>query len=532
MMYPFVHVPSKGLVGSLLNLPLKPADVGLKMVLSSAEMVKASQTYVNGVFSYYFDFMAPYWVALDSFQRTEKTKLVKHQPQETARDYLELLHFNMEIARKGALSSMRTMNQFHAREMQRRYSAWLNTLFDLEGEDIAQHAERLSHLVKLLTVEYPKSIRDIEPYFGFHFDDGGYIKAAETDRFTLYQVLPWKKCTEVRPNGKPVLIIPPYVLGASILGFLPGENKSYTHCFANQGIPTYIRIMKDIHSNPAVQTMTGEDDCLDMKHFCEVIRKRHGKPVTLNGFCQGGFVAALNLMSGELDGLVDAFITCVAPMDGTRSKALVEYLEHIPQRFRDLGYAAKTLPNGNRIVDGKVMSWVYKLKSMEREAPIFTYYRDLTMFNRPDMDKIRITPTAAALNYWLIYERNDLPIGITQLSFDSFTKPIAKDGTLPVTLFGRPLNFKRIKEKGIKWLLCYAEGDDLVDSASALSPVGFIDVEVTPFPKGHGAIATSWTDPRTECAVHKVFGNGCRGPVRFQMDLDAELSGKGKPSAA
>ena len=144
MMYPFVHVPSKGLVGSLLNLPLKPAQVGLKMVLSSAEMVKASQTYANGVFSYYFDFMAPYWVALNSFQRTEKTKLVKHQPQETARDYLELLHFNMEIARKGFLSTVRSMNQFHAREMQRRHSAWLNTIFDREGEDIAQHAERLS----------------------------------------------------------------------------------------------------------------------------------------------------------------------------------------------------------------------------------------------------------------------------------------------------------------------------------------------------------------------------------------------------
>jgi hypothetical protein len=520
MMYPFVHVPSKGLVGSLLNLPLKPAQVGLKMVLSSAEMVKTSQTYANGVFSYYFDFMAPYWVALNSFQRTEKTKLVKHQPQETAQDYLELLHFNMEIARKGFLSTVRSMNQFHAREMQRRHSAWLNTLFDREGEDISEHAERLSHLVKLIMHEYPKAIQDIEPHFGFHFDDGGYVKASETDRFTLYQVLPWKKCTEVRQNGKPVLIIPPYVLGASILAFLPGENKSYSHCFANQGIPTYIRIMKDINENPAVQTMTGEDDCLDMKHFCEVIRERHGKPVTLNGFCQGGFVAALNLMSGELDGLVDAFITCVAPMDGTRSKALVEYLKHIPARFRDLGYAGKTLPNGNRIVDGKVMSWVYKLKSMEREAPIFTYYRDLMMFNRPDMENIKITPTAAALNYWLIYERNDLPIGITQLSFDSFTKPIAKDGTLPVTLFGRPLNFKRLKEKGIKWLLCYAEEDDLIDREAALAPADFIDVEVTVFPKGHGAIATSWSLPTSECALHRRFKDGYRGPVRYQLDLD------------
>ena len=520
MIYPFVHVPTKGLVGSLLNLPLKPAQVGLKMVLSYAELAKASQTYLNGVCSYYFDFMSPYWVALNSFQRTETTKLVKHQPHETARDYLELLHFNMEIARKGFLSTVRSMNQFHTEEMQRRHSAWLNTLFDREGEDIAQHAERLSHLVKLLTVDYPKAIRDIEPYFGFHFDDGGYIKAAETDRFTLYQVLPWQNCTEVRQGGKPILIIPPYVLGASILAFLPGENKSYTHCFANQGVPTYIRIMKDINETPAVQTMTGEDDCLDTKVFCEVIHERHGKPVTLNGFCQGGFVAALNLMSGELDGLVDAFITCVAPMDGTRSKALVEYLEHIPPRFRDLGYAAKTLPNGNRIVDGKVMSWVYKLKSMDREAPVFTFYRDLSMFNRPDVENIKITPTAAALNYWLIYERNDLPIGITQLSFDSYTKPVSSDGTLPVTLFGRPLNFKWFKEMGIPWLLCYAEEDDLVDREAALAPKDFIDVEVTVFPKGHGAIATSWSLPTSDCALHARFKEGYRGPVRYQLDLD------------
>jgi hypothetical protein len=115
MMYPYVRVSSKGLVGSLLNLPLKPAELGVKWVLSSAELAKASQTYLNGVCSYYFDFMSPYWVALNSFQRTETTKLVKHQPHETARDYLELLHFNMEIARKGMLSTMRSMNQFHAR---------------------------------------------------------------------------------------------------------------------------------------------------------------------------------------------------------------------------------------------------------------------------------------------------------------------------------------------------------------------------------------------------------------------------------
>jgi hypothetical protein len=166
------------------------------------------------------------------------------------------------------------------------------------------------------------------------------------------------------------------------------------------------------------------------------------------------------------------------------------------------------------------MSWVYKLKSMEREAPVFTFYRDMKMFDAPHVEEVKISKTAAALNYWLIYERNDLPRDICQLSFDSFTKPITSDGTLPVKLFGQELNFKRLKEMNMKWLLCYAEEDDLVDKAAALAPLDYVDVEVAVFPKGHGAIATSWSLPTSECALHTCFGNGYRGPVRFQLDLD------------
>ena len=117
-----------------------------------------------------------------------------------------------------------------------------------------------ARLMELVVHEYPQAIRGIEPEYGFHFDDGNYVKTAETDRFCLYQVLPWDKSVQVRKKGKPIVIIPPYVLGANILAFLPGEGKSFVHCFANQGIPTYIRIVKDIYTNPAVQDMTGEED--------------------------------------------------------------------------------------------------------------------------------------------------------------------------------------------------------------------------------------------------------------------------------
>src|SRR5208282_174146 len=317
----------------------------------------------------------------------------------------------------------------------------------------AQFMARQARLMELVVHEYPLAIRNIEPEYGFHFDDGHYVLAAETERFCLYQVLPWDKSVKVLKKGKPIVIIPPYVLGANILAFLPAEGKSFVHCFANQGIPTYIRIVKDIDAIPAVQVMTGEEDCLDTKYFLEQVKEAHGRPVTLCGYCQGGFTAIVNYLSGELDGLVVALITSVAPMDGTRSKGLNAFLKQIPKRFEDISFAFKTLPNGNRVVNGRLMSWVYKLKSLEKDNPIIAFFRDLKMFERnPEISK-----TAAAINYWLLYDQADLPLEVCKMSFDSYTIPVAKDGTLPLTLFGRTLNFKRIKEKGLKWLICIAE---------------------------------------------------------------------------
>jgi len=502
--------------------------IRLNLALSSAarEKIKANEIYFNGVFKYINEFMAPFWIALNSFSATEREKVMRHTPQETLRDYLELLLFNIQVAQRGYDSSVKIMTDFHLNELNRAFAAWLNTIFDRDGEDFQAFVERQARLLEKVVYEYTRAIDAVEPEYGFHFDDGGYEKIAETERFTVYKVLPHKSL-KVKERAKPILILPPYVLGVNILGFLPGDHKSYVHAYANQGIPTYVRVLKDIATTPAVQTMTGEDDTLDTRYFCEILKKKHGLPVTLNGFCQGGFVAALNIMTGELDGLVDALITCVAPMDGTRSKALIEYLAHLPGRFRDLGYAVKDLPNGNQVVDGKVMSWVYKLKSMDREAPIYTFYRDLMLFDDPMGKDVKITKTAAALNHWLIYDRKDIPVAITKMSFDSYTVPIQPDGTMPVKLFGRNLNFKRIGEKGIRFLICYAQSDDLVDKESALAPLDFVDAELTVFPKGHGAIATTWSAPDTEYAIHKRYDNGSRGPVRFQLDLDEE-AGKGR----
>jgi poly(3-hydroxyalkanoate) synthetase len=512
---------SKTVAANINELATCPSELALetqaKLISASLDQVRMMQTYWVGLSRYLLDFMAPAFSALEAFPGVEREKLEESSPEETIQDHMGLWQFNLRLAEKGLTHGLKAIQDFHAHQVEQAVHAWQNTLYQQKGEDIAAFMARQARLMDLVVHEYPRAIRDIEPEYGFHFEDGNYIKTAETDRFYLYQVLPWDKSVKVRKKGKPIVIIPPYVLGANILSFLPAEGKSFVHCFANQGIPTYIRIVKNIYNNPAVQVMTGEEDCLDTKLFLEKVKAAHNRPVTLCGYCQGGFTAAINYLSGELDGLVDALITSVAPMDGTRSKSLSAFLAQIPKRFEDINFGIKTLWNGNRVVNGKLMSWVYKLKSMEKDNPIIAFIRDLKLFER----SLKINKTAAAINYWLLYDQTDLPLEVCKLSFDSYTIPLTKDGTLPVKLFGRTLNFKRVKEQGLKWLICIADKDDLVEKESALAPLDWVDAEVTVFPKGHVAIATSWSLPATECSLDRCFLD-YRGPVRFHLDLEAE----------
>ena len=493
-----------------------------------ADQVNAINHTVAGFSKYVNDFLLPFVVSTQYFRNVESERMITTSPWDSFQSYLELLEFNYDLSSRNFQATLRAINDYGNQEMKRALEAIANSLTCSPGENVEDYVSRQARMLEMVSRVYPQAIADIEPEYGFHFERGRDELVAETDRFLLYQVMPTDPSVTVNPTGKPILIVPPYVLGANILGFLPGENRSYTHCFANQGIPTYIRILKDIQKTPALQTMTGEDDTRDTAFFCDKIIERQGKPVTLNGYCQGGYMAVCNLLTGELDDRVDALLTCVSPMDGTRSTGLKDFLTTLPPRFNDLAYGTKTLPNGNQVADGLLMGWVYKLKSIESETPMVSFFRDMMML-RPKNDKpAKISKTAAALNYWLANERTDLPLCITEMSFASYNIPISEDGTLPVKLFGRSLNFKRIAEKEIPWLICYGERDDLVEKETALAPADFIDVEISPFPKGHVAIATSWSDPRSEFALHTRFGENkqYRGPVRFQLDLDRELSGE------
>jgi hypothetical protein len=488
-------------------------------------LINASQNYIAGLSKYSSDFMVPFLISTAYFKQVEEKKLTLTSPIENFQAYLKLLDFNLDIINRGFFGGLKSLNGYVQMEMGGLIAALYSTLPNGDGQDLGSFADRQAELMDLVVNTYPQAIQAIEPEYGFHFERGEHFLFDETDRFYLYRISPSHKKVGINKKAKPIVILPPYVLGANILGFLPGDDRSYAHCFANQGIPTYIRILKDIQTTEALQLMNGDDDARDTRQFCEKVMKAHAKPVTLNGYCQGGFSALCNLLSGKLDGLVDAFITCVAPMDGTRSEGLSSFLKNLPERFNDLAYGIKTLPNGNQLADGQLMGWVYKIKSIEHESPVAAFYRDIMMFAGQKGKPFQISKTAAGLNYWLNNERNDLPMEITKMSFASYNTPITADGTLPVKLFNRKLNLKRLTQMGISWLICYGEHDDLVEKETALAPLDYVDAEVTPFPKGHVAMATSWSDPKSACALHTRFGEGnWRGPVRFQMDLDRKLA--------
>jgi hypothetical protein len=486
--------------------------------------LRASTDSMNASFRYANEFVGPYFNAVRYFTATENHRIKQRPLPDTFSDYMDLLRFNLDLWQRFVSGGIEAARGYNVTDGRRLADALTGFWVTGRSHRMEELFERNAELMEAIGKKFPQAIAAISSEFGFHFERGENILAAESDRFRVYQILPTEPGVEVRQNAKPVLIVPPYVLGANILAFLPKEKRSYTHCFANQGIPTYIRINKDIATTEAFQTMTKEDDARDTRLFCEAIKQRHGRMVTLNGYCQGGYSSLCNILSGQLDGLVDAFITCVAPMDGTKSEGLSGFLKSLPKRFNDLEYGTKTLPNGNRVADGDLMGWVYKLKSIENESPLANFFRDLQMFVSQRGEAV-VGKTAAALHYWLNNERSDLPLDITGMSFASYNTPIASDGTLPVRLFGQPLNLKRIKQKGVPWLICYGEGDMLVEKPVALAPLEHVHAEVAAFPKGHVAMATSWSEPRSAYALHTVFGDGkYRGPVRFHLDLDAQIS--------
>jgi hypothetical protein len=247
-------------------------------------------------------------------------RAARHHPP-SAHAALQLMQYNAGLLNRAWWANQKQLTSYLLDEGEKGWSAWLTTILGLPGETIEEFANRQADVMDAVS-NFNEQIEKVRDEFGFQFRTNDYKLVHETDCFLMYQVLPLDKKVAVRRELKPMLLVPPYMLGVHILTFLPYENKSYAHAFANAGIPTYVRVVKDIWENEKVQTMTPDDDCTQTRELCAKLVEKHGQKVTLNGTCQGGYISLMNILSGTLRDVCDTLISNVTPVDGTYSPAI------------------------------------------------------------------------------------------------------------------------------------------------------------------------------------------------------------------
>lgn len=276
----------------------------------------------------------------------------------------EVAGHNVSMLRKGIMGAQEKIAGFAFDQLEEGTRALINTVAHAEGEKLAGFMRREAEVMEAVA-NFTEQIEKIKDEFGFHFNSQHYKLVHETDAFLLYQVLPFRKDVKVRDDLKPMLLIPPYMLGVHILSFLPHDNKSYAHSFANEGVPTYVRVVKDILTTEKVQAMTPEGDCDQTRELCAKIKELNGgKKVTLNGTCQGGYISLMNILSGRLRDVCDALITNVTPVDGTYSEAI----SGMPNMHHD--FITTMLPNGGKVANGYLLSLGMRLVAIDRETPL------------------------------------------------------------------------------------------------------------------------------------------------------------------
>jgi hypothetical protein len=453
---------------------------------------------------------------LDSYLIASQIALqaAKDNPM-TLRDTLEIMQHKSALMTKGASATQEKMTDYMFDQMKEVNEALFNTILNNEGENLAGYIKREAEVMEAVA-NFPEKIERVKDDFGFHFNTSAYRLIHDTGSFLMYQVLPIKDGVKVNDKLKPMLLVPPYMLGTHILSFLPYEDKSYAHSFANEGIPTYVRVVKDIDENEIVQNMTPDDDCDQTHELCDVLMKKHGQKATLNGTCQGGYICLMNTLSGKLTDVSDTIITNVAPIDGTYSDAI----SGMPTMHHD--FITHTLPNGGKVANGYMLSLGMRFVAIDRETPLIKVLDQASLQKATELNPGN---TVAALFRWLLKERVHLPLEIAKMSTRTFHEPISEDGVLPVELYGKPLKVGDLKDLGVKWYQNYALKDDLVTPECATAANKFLDgtdvIESVAFPGGHVAILTSPYSKRAP--VNDYFtakdGTKYRGPVKFQLEI-------------
>src|SRR5208337_1435141 len=127
----------------------------------SFNRAEAMQICSKGIVQSFCEFMAPSAGAMNCISEVERKKALLALPQDTYRDYLDLLRFNIEIGAKGLINSLTAVTDYYLARSGDALQANLVTLFGGDGEDVVAYTARQRRLFDLLVNVYPKAIRDI-----------------------------------------------------------------------------------------------------------------------------------------------------------------------------------------------------------------------------------------------------------------------------------------------------------------------------------------------------------------------------------
>ena len=137
----------------------------------------------------------------------------------SALETFEIMQHNVGMMRKGMAGTQDKMADYAFDQIEEATRAYLNTILNAEGETLSGYMKREADVMEAVS-NFHEQIEAIGDEFGFHFDTPAYKLVHETAGFELYQVLPIKEGVKVNEHLKPVILVPPYMLGVHILSLI------------------------------------------------------------------------------------------------------------------------------------------------------------------------------------------------------------------------------------------------------------------------------------------------------------------------
>lgn len=273
----------------------------------------------------------------------------------------------------------------------------------------------------------------------------------QTPHFNVFEIIPDQDGAKglagtPREKVKPMVFFLPPVLGSDV-GALSEKMNLLTYC-CNKGIPVYVADLKPIDTTEAVQTIGMDEYTADMATIAKQIKGKHGKPVTVVGYCMGGSLTTNAILSGGVKD-VDAIFRIVAPGGG--EGMFDELLAGVPPAYSGSQTAQKRLPNGNRVIDGLALQRVISDVDKTVSPPISQYFETMTRtFKNVHQGKTGINEKGATIQFFLnggpAGRPPDVPVGLTDVSFHMAYSKVGVDGSTAVTINGEKINIGKLTE--------------------------------------------------------------------------------------